>query len=45
MRVVPLESTKLVLADGEQGRIGRLQQGTACEGGAGRQELQHCRRA
>ena len=42
---VTLESMKLVLADGEQSRIGRLQQGAATEGGAGRQELQHCRRA
>ena len=35
--------TQLVLGDGEQCRVRRLQQGAACESGACRQELEHWR--
>jgi len=40
-----LLGSKVVFADGEQTRVGRLQQSAACEGGACRQQLEHCGRS
>ena len=41
-RIVVLLASQIVFADGEQPRVGRLQQSTACESGSCRQQLEHC---